>query len=197
MRLLETGFKDKKFDDCPIPFKAIATDVSNGDEIIMENGSLSSAIRASISLPLIFAPVKVENRILMDGGFANPVPADVVRGMGADVVIAVDVSWCARARDAPGAMGQYGRSGRYAILAEELDAADIVVAPRTARTRMLDFDHKETNIAAGEAAGREAVPQLREAIARVGSAKRSLRTRATDSTRPDAISATRRVIELN
>jgi hypothetical protein len=63
-------------------------------------------------------------------------------------------------------MARYGRSGRYALLAEELDAADIVIAPQTVRTRMLDFDQKETNIAAGEAAGREAVTGLRAAIAR-------------------------------
>jgi len=69
---------------------------------------------------------------------------------------------------------------------DELETADVVIAPRTVRTRMLDFDHKETNIAAGEAAGREAVPQLREALARAAASKQSrLRAPASSSNRQD------------
>ncbi len=75
-----------------IPFKAIATDVKNGDEVILEKGSLVKAMRASSSLPLIFPPVEMNDRLLMDGGFVNPVPVDVVKNMGADFVIGVDVS---------------------------------------------------------------------------------------------------------
>jgi len=177
------------------PFAVVATQARNGRMTVFNRGDTGVAVRASASVPNLFVPPVINGEEYVDGGLTSPVPVKLARAMGADVVIAVDVSWFAQARNAPGAMERYGRSGRYATLAEELDAADIVVAPRTARARMLDFDHKETNIAAGEAAGREVVPQLREAIARVDSAKRSLRTRATDSTRPDAISATRRVIK--
>jgi NTE family protein len=95
------------------------------------------------------------------------VPVKLARAMGADIVIAVDVSWFAQAREpSETAMRQYGRSGRYALLADELDGADVVIVPRTVRTRMLDFDQKASNIAAGEAAGREAIPQLRAALDR-------------------------------
>ncbi|MBI2510111.1 MAG: patatin-like phospholipase family protein, partial [Betaproteobacteria bacterium] len=82
--------------------------------------------------------------------------------MGADVVIAVDVSWFAQARNAEnGPTARDGRGGRYALLAEELDTADVVITPRTVRTRMLDFERKTANIAAGEEAAREAVLQIR------------------------------------
>ena len=102
------------------------------------------------------------------------VPVKVAGEMGADIVIAVDVSWFAQTRSPSGsAMAQHGRSGRYGLLAAELDAADVVIVPRTVRTRMLDFEQKGTNIAAGETAGREAVTQLRELIARVGADKQA------------------------
>jgi len=70
-------------------------------------------------------------------------------------------------------MARYGRSERYVRYGDELDLADVVVVPRTAPTRMLDFDQKVSNIAAGEAAGRDAVPQLREALARAGASRQS------------------------
>jgi predicted acylesterase/phospholipase RssA len=92
--------------------------------------------------------------------------------MGADIVIAVDVSWFAQAREpSQAAMRQYGRGGRYALLADELDGADVIIVPRTVRTRMLDFDQKVSNIAAGEMAGRESMPQVRAAINQAAASK--------------------------
>ncbi|MFA6407119.1 MAG: patatin-like phospholipase family protein [Candidatus Paceibacterota bacterium] len=80
------------FDECKIPFKAVATDVKNGNQVVLGEGKVMDAVRASAALPIVFNPVEIEGRILMDGGFVNPVPADVVKEMGADIVIAVDVS---------------------------------------------------------------------------------------------------------
>jgi predicted acylesterase/phospholipase RssA len=85
------------------------------------------------------------------------------------------VSWFAQARiSSPDEMARYGRSERYVRYGDELDEADVVIVPRTVRTRMLDFDQKESNIAAGEAAGREAMPRLREALVRATASKQSL-----------------------
>ena len=75
-----------------IPFKAIATDVKDGDEVVIDKGSLVKAIRASSALPIAFPPVEIDGRLLMDGGFVNPVPVDIVKKMGAEYVIGVDVS---------------------------------------------------------------------------------------------------------
>jgi NTE family protein len=82
---------DKNFEDAKLPFAVVATDVLTGEEIIIKNGSLIEAVRASISIPGIFTPVVYQNRFLVDGGVVNPVPVDVVRDMGADIVIAVNV----------------------------------------------------------------------------------------------------------
>lgn len=133
---------------------------------VFNRGDTGLAVRASASVPNLFVPPVINGEEYVDGGLTSPVPVRLAREMGADIVIAVDVSWFAQARNTAGdGMRQYGRSGRYALLAGELDAADAVIVPRTARTRMLDFEQKEANIAAGEEAGREAVPQLRALLA--------------------------------
>jgi NTE family protein len=79
----------KTFADTRIPFACVAVDVINEQQVVMREGDLASAIRASISTPVIFAPVERDGRLLVDGGVLNPVPVDVARGMGADAVIAV------------------------------------------------------------------------------------------------------------
>ena len=76
----------------PIPFAALATDIDSGEEIVIRSGDLIDAVRASISVPGIFTPVRSNGHILVDGGLTNPVPASAVRAMGADIVIAVDLN---------------------------------------------------------------------------------------------------------
>ncbi len=92
IRLLKRFFKDKQFEDARLPFTAIATNLLNGQEIRMNSGPLVPAIRASISLPGILEPAKIDGIYLVDGGLVNPIPINVVREMGADYVIAVDLS---------------------------------------------------------------------------------------------------------
>jgi len=77
--------------DLKIPFKAVATDLITGEKVVIDKGRISNAIVASISRPGIFIPFKFEDKILVDGGFKDPVPADVVREMGADIVIGVNL----------------------------------------------------------------------------------------------------------
>ncbi len=79
------------FDTRPIPSRAVATDLNTGQAVVLGSGNLALAMRASMSIPGVFKPVVVDKRVLVDGGLANQVPVDVVRAMGADVVIAVDV----------------------------------------------------------------------------------------------------------
>ena len=79
------------FDHLAIPFRAVATDLTTGRAVVLGSGSLSTAVRASMSVPSVFATVKVNGKILVDGGISNNLPVDVVREMGADVVIAVDI----------------------------------------------------------------------------------------------------------
>ena len=80
-----------RFDDLPTPFSAVAVDLAHASQVVLNRGSLALAMRATMSLPLVFPPVEIEGRLLVDGGAMNNVPADVVRAMGADCVIAVNV----------------------------------------------------------------------------------------------------------
>ncbi|HSE01174.1 MAG TPA: patatin-like phospholipase family protein [Burkholderiales bacterium] len=165
-------FVNRMVDGRPIehlarPFAVIATEARSGRMVVFNRGNTGVAVRASASVPRIFVPPVINGEEYLDGGLTSPVPVKLARAMGADIVVAVDVSWSAQTRNAPdAAKRQYGRGGRYALFADELADADVVVVPRTVPTRMLDFEQKESNIAAGEAAGREAVPQLREVLAR-------------------------------
>jgi NTE family protein len=87
------------FDKLNIPFRAVATDIETGDPVVLGKGDLVAALRASMSIPGVFAPVEIDGRMLVDGGVANNLPIDVVRKMGADIVIAVDISTHLSARN--------------------------------------------------------------------------------------------------
>jgi NTE family protein len=80
------------FDELPIPFRAIASDLVSGDAHVFEAGSLATALRASMSIPGLFTPVEMDGKMLVDGGIANNLPVDVVKQMGVDYVIAVDIT---------------------------------------------------------------------------------------------------------
>ncbi|AGI25314.1 hypothetical protein H681_17230 [Pseudomonas sp. ATCC 13867] len=81
----------RDFDKLAIPFRAVATDISTGEKIVFSKGHLPQAIRASMSIPAVFAPVDVNGKLLVDGGMVDNIPVDVARQMGVDVVIAVDI----------------------------------------------------------------------------------------------------------
>lgn len=79
----------RSFDELPTPFRTVATDIGKGEEVVFDRGSLFDAMRATMSLPAIFSPVEWQGRLLVDGGLVNNIPVDLVRKMGADIVIAV------------------------------------------------------------------------------------------------------------
>ena len=91
-RLLMPVANIRSFDDLDIPFRAVATDLVSGDEVVLAAGSLPNALRASMSVPGVFSPVDIDGRLLVDGGMSNNLPVSVVRAMGAEIVIAVDIS---------------------------------------------------------------------------------------------------------
>lgn len=91
-KFLRSFLGNKKIEELPIPFACVATDILSGEEIIIDKGDLVDGIRASISIPGILTPVILDGRILADGGIVNPVPVNVVSKMGADFVIASNVS---------------------------------------------------------------------------------------------------------
>jgi NTE family protein len=91
-RMVGRLIRDARFEDLKIPFKAVAVDITTGEEVVLDRGPVALAVRASCSLPGIFEPTAWEGRLLVDGGLVNDVPADVVRRMGAERVIGVDLN---------------------------------------------------------------------------------------------------------
>ncbi len=92
MGFLRRNFADRPIEELATPFAAVATSLQTGAEVWLRHGSTLDAVRASIALPGLFAPVLYEGSVLVDGGLVNPVPVSLARAMGADVVIAVDLS---------------------------------------------------------------------------------------------------------
>ena len=91
-RLAHPGFHINDYDKLRIPFRAIATDIATGEPFIIKSGNIARAMRASMSIPGALPPITIDDTLLVDGGIANNVPIDIVRKMGADIVIVVDVS---------------------------------------------------------------------------------------------------------
>jgi len=91
-RLAYPGFHITDFDQLRIPYRAVATNIENGEPFIIKSGNLARAMRASMSIPGALPPITIDDTLLVDGGIANNVPIDIVRKMGADIVIIVDVS---------------------------------------------------------------------------------------------------------
>ncbi|WP_339432661.1 MULTISPECIES: patatin-like phospholipase family protein [unclassified Pseudomonas] len=88
----------RDFDKLPIPFRAVATDIANGEKVVFRKGHLPQVIRASMSIPAVFAPVELDGRLLVDGGMTDNIPLDVAREMGVDVAIVVDIGTPLRSR---------------------------------------------------------------------------------------------------
>jgi NTE family protein len=132
------------------PFVAVAAERETNRMIVFNRGNTGLAVRASASVPKLFWPVVIRGTEYVDGGVASRVPASVARAMGADIVIAVDVS----------------RRG-----STDAQEADVVIRPQTIRTRITDFSQKIANLAAGEEAARDVIPQVRELLARVAEEK--------------------------
>ncbi|TAK80985.1 MAG: patatin-like phospholipase RssA [Betaproteobacteria bacterium] len=102
--LFRTMFHDQEIDDLPIPYGAIATELYSGRELWLRHGKVFEAVRASCAMPGLFTPVLRDNVVLVDGGLVNPVPVSMCRALGAELVIAVDLSW--------GKLGPYRERGR-------------------------------------------------------------------------------------
>jgi NTE family protein len=98
-RLLDEWLEGGRFNDLQIPFQAVATDLMAGVSVVFRNGKLAPALRASMAIPGAFAPVAYQKKVFIDGGMSNPVPDDIVKKMGADVILAVDLNGIPEGKD--------------------------------------------------------------------------------------------------
>lgn len=149
------------------PFAAVATDLQSGEMMVFRNGNSGMAVRASSSVPGVFQPVKIGGREYVDGGLVSPVPVKAARAMGADIVIAVDISSKpkhAKVKDTLDILLQtfniMGQGlGRY-----EMMEADVVIQPGIGAIGSAEFEQKHLAIMEGEKAALAALPLIREKL---------------------------------
>ena len=146
------------------PFAAVATDLRSGEPIIFRSGNTGMAVRASSSVPGVFQPVPINGREYVDGGLASPIPVRAARGMGADLVIAVDISSKPQNAKVAGVMEVLLQT--FTIMGthlgqEELKEADVVIRPHIPNVGAADFKARNESILEGERAALAALPLIR------------------------------------
>lgn len=152
------------------PFVAVATRLEDGKRTMFSRGNTGQAVRASSSVPGVFQPVAIGKYHFVDGGVASPVPVDAARELGAELVVAVDISSKARGQTPTGMLGTLGQS--IAIMGQklgeaELARADVIVRPQVLDIGATDFTQRANAILEGEKAALAAMPQIRERIAQL------------------------------
>lgn len=162
------------FDDLRLPFVAVAADANRGQEVLLRQGRVADAVRASTAIPGVFRPVEFEGRTLLDGVLVNNVPANVVRSMGADLVIAVDVTSYALTSGAPRStaeamMRAVDIMARQTVSAS-LEWADVIIRPPVGDLNGFSFRSAPEFVRRGYQAAREALPQVLARLAELRSA---------------------------
>lgn len=160
--LIDTALGDRRLEQLPISFGAIATDVANGERVIIRNGPAGAAVSASCSVPVIFEPIKIDGRDLVDGGLTEPVPVIAVREMGADIVIGVDVAYRPNEDQFQGLTGfafQTMHIMANALINEQIRHADVAIRMNLHQMIGKDNSHDQL-IAAGYAATMRAWPKI-------------------------------------
>jgi len=166
--------RQKPIEAMKLPFAAVATQLETGKRTVFKRGNVGQAVRASSSIPGVFEPVLIGKFSYVDGGIVSPVPVDAARGLGADLVIAVDISSKASGKTPDGMLGIVNQS--IAIMGQklgeqELARADVIIRPRVASIGPADFEQRNQAILEGERAALAAMPQIRARIAQLQKAK--------------------------
>jgi len=174
LKFLRTWIGNKKIEKLPIPFKAIATDLVNGETVVFDKGELAMAIRASCSIPVFFRPVKIGKKLLVDGGNSMPVPVDIVREMGADIVIAIDLDRCyISSKNRPKHLDKMSMTQiaeraldivQYTLAKENTKKADFVIAPDVHDIGWKKFINGGAIIAEGELEVRKVLKEIKKII---------------------------------
>jgi NTE family protein len=157
----------KDFDRLPIPFRAVATDVAKGELVLLGSGDLASAIRASMSAPGALKPVRLDGRLLVDGGLVNKLPVQVVKDMGADLLIVVDVGFPLLEEDKLNSVLAVSNQmltimiqGNVRRQLDLLGDSDVLITPELGHFSSTAFDRVVEAMARGENSARNAQAKL-------------------------------------
>lgn len=169
MRSIEiwsTGETD--FDRLPIPYRAVACDLATGEAVVLDRGSLATAMRASMSIPAAFPPVELDGRTLIDGGSAANFPVGIAQGLGATHVIGVDISSPLGDEGLESVFGVYGQLSSILIAGNRdedtrrIRPEDVLIVPELGDLSFIDFARASEAVGLGEKAARAKVEALRQ-----------------------------------
>ena len=166
--LLKRCLEARTFDQLKIPLVVVATDLNSGELVPIGSGDVIKAVRASCAIPLIFVPVEMHGRTLVDGGVVNPVPVCVARDLGADLIICVDLRELLNHTFPSNLFGVAARSTEIAFLWQSeacCQGADVVIRPTLCDIGTFDASKLTMLYEAGRAAARAAIPHIQELIA--------------------------------
>jgi NTE family protein len=157
-----------------LPFAAVATQLETGQRTVFVRGNTGQAVRASSSIPGVFEPTEISGMHYVDGGVVSPVPVDAARQLGADFVIAVDISTKPSGNNPQGMVNILGQS--IAIMGQQLGRqetarADVVIRPSVGNIGATDFEQKNQAILEGEKAALAAIPTIRAKLAAMAAAR--------------------------
>lgn len=167
-RYVNSQVGSRLIEDMALPLGIVATDLSSGQSMLFQRGDTGTAVRASSAVPAVFQPVRIAGREYVDGGLVSPVPVRAARQMGAELVIAVDISSAPEGNLSGGTLDVLLQT--FAIMGKsinyfELKEADIVVRPALVGVASADFGSRKKYIEAGRKGMLQLMPQLRAAIA--------------------------------
>jgi len=152
-----------------VPFAAVATDLNRGNRVVLTRGPIARAVRASCAIPGVFQPVEHQGRLLVDGGTVDNLPSSVAREMGADIVIAVDVSQRVTNYNITNLVDVTLQAVEI-MFSENVERgrreADVLILPSVTGVAMMDFSQKKRLMQAGMEATQAAVPAIRAAMER-------------------------------
>lgn len=158
---------NKRFDELKIPFACVAVDIRNGEKVILKEGMVAPAVRASATMPGLFQPVEYRHRLLMDGGVLDNIPADVARLMGADIIIVIDVTaqtGIAKTNNALLILSQVVYIRGNFMAEEQLKMADLVISPDIKNVSVSELNRGAECVDAGIIAARAKVRQIKKVI---------------------------------
>jgi NTE family protein len=168
-RYVNDAVAGRLIEDMRIALGVVAVDLSNGQPILFRRGDTGTAVRASSAVPAVFQPVRIGGRDYVDGGLVSPVPVQFARQMGAELVIAVDISQPPEGQPASDTLQillqTFNIMGQV-IKRHEIEQADVLVKPSLAGLRSADFSARQRAIDAGRTAMQAALPQLRARLGR-------------------------------
>lgn len=162
--------KNQRIEDLKIKMAAVATDLNTAESVVIKQGDLSRAVRASGSIPLLFQPEEIDGRMLVDGGLSCPVPVEALKEMGAEKIIAVNLdsvyflpsNRINKVSNVFSIMRNSLFLMKYHLAGKEVKTADIVISPEIPYVMDLDFVHKKEIIQGGEAATEKMIPEIKK-----------------------------------